>query len=96
MMTDPPESSVHRCEVCGNTEQLTSQEAFDQSWDYPPQIGAWGVASPRTYGGDCPMDKKLWWALQMEGLDHSDPRAAPEQHRKALTQILDEKTGDGR
>ena len=40
---------LHICEVCGRTEVLTPQEAFDKGWDYPPMMGSFGVVSPRTY-----------------------------------------------
>ena len=40
---------LHICEVCGRTEVLTPQEAFDKGWDYPPMMGSFGDVSPRTY-----------------------------------------------
>ncbi|MGP9723114.1 hypothetical protein ACT3SZ_03730 [Corynebacterium sp. AOP40-9SA-29] len=62
----------HACEACGKTESLTSSEAHDAGWDYPPQMDAWGVVSPRTCG-HCGIDATVWWALmtdrkQMEDL----------------------------
>lgn len=53
---------VHVCEACGLQEILTPQEAYDKGWDYPPNMGAWGVISPRTCGG-CTIDQTVWWAL---------------------------------
>lgn len=53
---------LHVCEVCGKTEILTPEEAFDQGWDYPPVMGTFGVISPRTCG-NCAIDGTLWWAL---------------------------------
>ena len=28
---------IHICEVCGKTEILTPEEAFNEGWDYPPR-----------------------------------------------------------
>lgn len=84
----------HRCEVCGRVETLTSSEAFDRGWDYPPRMGAWGVVSPRTCG-KCPISGTLWWAIAMEGLDTSDPLDWPEGRRQTLAQILSEQDGEG-
>jgi hypothetical protein len=50
----------HICEVCGKTEEITTQEAYQTGWDYPPGIGAFGIVSPRTCG-DCGIDKTLYW-----------------------------------
>lgn len=52
----------HICEVCGKTEILTPDEAFNAGWDYPPKIGTFGVISPRTCG-NCTIDKTLWYRL---------------------------------
>lgn len=56
----------HICEACGKEELLTSDESYKAGWDYPPNMGAWGIISPRTCGG-CTIDKTLWWALAIEG-----------------------------
>lgn len=53
---------IHICEVCGKTEILTPEEAFDKGWDYPPMLGKFGVISPRTCG-DCNITDTLWWRL---------------------------------
>lgn len=52
----------HICEVCGTTEVLTSEAAFQAGWDYPPRMGAFGIVSPRTCGS-CLIDGTLWWRL---------------------------------
>ena len=31
---------IHICEVCGKTEILTPEEAFNEGWDYPPRMGS--------------------------------------------------------
>lgn len=54
----------HICEVCQKTVDMTSTEGFNEGWDYPPSMGAFGVVSPRTCG-DCLVDKTLWWALTL-------------------------------
>ena len=56
----------HWCEVCGKTEMLTPDEAFNQGWDFPPNFGRWGYISPRTCG-DCSMFDTVWWALNQNG-----------------------------
>lgn len=33
----------HYCEVCGKKEYITAQDAFDTGWDYPPQMGHFGL-----------------------------------------------------
>ena len=55
----------HICEVCGRTENLTPQEAFDEGWDYPPRMGSFGIVSPRTCP-DCSMMDTAWAALTLE------------------------------
>ncbi len=40
----------HYCEICGSKVYITSQEAFDQGWDYPPTVGSFGQLFPRTCG----------------------------------------------
>lgn len=56
---------IHICEVCGKTEILTSEEAFNEGWDYPPRMGGFGIVGPRTCG-DCPINLTVWWALVSE------------------------------
>lgn len=66
----------HVCEVCHKEELLTSADAFDQGWDYPPRMGAWKVVSPRTCG-DCGIEGTLWWTLAIEKKSYED--LTPEQ-----------------
>ena len=56
---------IHICEVCGKTEILTPEEAFNEGWDYPPRMGDFGIVGPRTCG-DCPINLTVWWALVSE------------------------------
>uniref|UniRef100_UPI0040562802 hypothetical protein n=1 Tax=Acetatifactor sp. TaxID=1872090 RepID=UPI0040562802 len=56
---------IHICEVCGKTEIMTPDEAFENGWDYPPRMGAFGVVSPRTCG-DCAINLTVWWSLACE------------------------------
>ena len=56
---------IHICEVCGKTETLTPEEAFNEGWDYPPRMGGFGIVGPRTCG-DCPINLTVWWALVSE------------------------------
>ncbi|MST88846.1 ATP-binding protein [Sharpea azabuensis] len=57
----------HYCEVCGTKLYCTAQEAFDAGWDYPPQIGTFGLLGPRTCG-KCSITDTLWWKVQQQGL----------------------------
>lgn len=56
----------HICEVCGRDEILTPTEAYKAGWDHPPKMGHFGIISPRTCR-DCPMDRTVWWAVEMDG-----------------------------
>ena len=56
---------IHICEVCGRTEIMTPEEAFENGWVYPPRMGTFGVVSPRTCG-NCPINLTVWWALAVE------------------------------
>ncbi len=53
---------IHICEVCGKAKIMTSEEAFNEGWDYPPRMGTFGIVSPRTCG-DCSIMDTLWMAL---------------------------------
>ena len=65
---------IHVCEVCGKTKIMTPEQAFNEGWDYPPRMGAFGIVSPRTCG-DCSMMDTLWMALQsgkIKGIDDDE------------------------
>lgn len=53
---------LHICEVCGLSEILESEVAFEAGWDYPPGVGVFGIVTPRTCP-DCTMEETVWWAL---------------------------------
>lgn len=76
----------HWCEVCGKTETLTSEKAFESGWDFPPRMGSWGVISPRTCGS-CPMVGTVWWAVVV---DEYDIELLSLMQRKVLARILNE------
>lgn len=69
------EPLVHICEVCGTEKVMTSDEAFEDGWDYPPRMGAFGVLSARTCG-NCPINRTLWWRLAVDKVDPSTLTAA--------------------
>lgn len=52
----------HYCEVCGKKEFITAKDAFDSGWDYPPDIGQFGLLGPRTCGG-CQLEDTLFWKV---------------------------------
>lgn len=55
----------HYCEVCGKKEFITAKDAFDSGWDYPPQMGRFGVLGPRTCGS-CTMVDTLYLKIQKQ------------------------------
>lgn len=56
----------HICEVCGLEKILTSEEAYNLGWDYPPLSCSFGMVAARTCP-NCTIEKTVWWALAMEG-----------------------------
>ena len=78
----------HLCEVCGKKELLSSEESFNQGWDYPPNIGQWGVISPRTCG-DCGIEDTAWWALVQNPESIAN---LSDKHRKTVERIAEEGT----
>ena len=76
----------HICEVCGRTEILTPEEAFQLGWDYPPRMGCFGVLSSRTCP-DCPMMDTVWAALMLKGLGLEDLTDA---QKDSLIRIINE------
>ena len=55
----------HYCEVCGKKEFITAKEAFNSGWDYPPQMGDFGLLGPRMCGG-CLLEDTLYWRVNTE------------------------------
>ena len=55
----------HYCEVCGKKEYITAEQAFNDGWDYPSHIGAFGVLSQRTCG-DCLITGTLWFRMMQK------------------------------
>lgn len=56
----------HYCEVCGKKEFITADEAYNTGWDYPPNMGVFGLLSPRTCG-NCHIDETLFWKINTGG-----------------------------
>ena len=77
---------LHVCEVCGKEEILTPEEAFEQGWDYPPNMGMFGVLSPRTCG-DCVITDTIWWKLIQE---HIKPGELSDKDKISLKRIMSE------
>lgn len=57
----------HYCEVCGTKVYCTAKEAYDNGWDYPPQMGTFGLLGPRTCG-KCGIEDTLWWKVQQQDI----------------------------
>lgn len=55
----------HYCEVCGTKVFCTAQEAYGAGWDYPPQIGSFGLLGPRTCGR-CSMTDTLFFKVYQQ------------------------------
>ena len=77
---------LHICEVCGRTEVLTPQEAFDAGWDYPPMIGRFGVVSPRTCP-NCNMMDTVWAAITLLG---KMPEELTDNQKQTIMRIIAE------
>ena len=82
----PTDAFVHWCESCGHEELLDSRAAYEAGWDFPPNMGAWGVISPRTCP-NCTINTTAWWAIAIE--KHSIDALSPHQ-RKVVGRILNE------
>ena len=75
----------HICEVCGRTEILTPQEAYQAGWDYPPCMGSFGIVSARTCP-DCSIFDTAWAALVL----HHKGDELTEKQRETIARILAE------
>ena len=76
----------HICESCGKEELLTSEDGYNQGWDYPPKMGAFGIISPRTCG-DCGINTTLWWEITC---NKTPPDKLNDKHKETLKRILAE------
>ena len=76
----------HICENCGKEEILTSEEGFENGWDYPPIMGSFKIVSPRTCG-DCNITTTLWWELTHNKTPVDE---LSERHKQTLMRILNE------
>lgn len=56
----------HYCEVCAKKELITAEKAFNDGWDYPPNMGDFGLLGPRTCGG-CLLKDTLFWKINTSG-----------------------------
>lgn len=56
----------HYCEVCGKREFITAKEAFNAGWNYPPDMGHFGLLGPRTCG-NCLITDTLFWRINTGG-----------------------------
>ena len=77
---------LHVCEVCGKTEILTPQEAYEAGWDYPPIMGQFGVVSPRKCP-DCGIEGTVWAELTLR---NKKPEELSKVQLQTLMRILDE------
>lgn len=56
----------HHCEGCGTKKFITAKEAFNDGWDYPPNVGYFGLLGPRTCG-ECLLEDTLFWKINTSG-----------------------------
>ena len=73
----------YTCEVCGKTEVLTPDEAYQSGWDYPPFMGSYGIVSPRTCP-DCEMLDTAWAALVLRKIPYEN---LTEKQKEAVQRI---------
>lgn len=43
LQTEPTETFEHRCEICGKTEAMTSEQAYHKGRDFPTSMGVSSV-----------------------------------------------------
>lgn len=79
----------HYCEVCGKKELLTAEEAFEDGWDYPPDMGEFGVLSPRTCG-DCAITDTLYWKVMQGQNGTCDLKDLTPRETETLQRIMGE------
>ena len=77
---------LHICEVCGRTEILTPQEAYDAGWDYPPVMGTFGILSPRSCP-NCDMRETAWAALMLRGVNQEE---LTERQKQTIERVVSE------
>lgn len=77
---------LHICEVCGRTEILTPQEAYDAGWDYPPVMGTFGILSPRTCP-NCDLRDTAWAALVLRGVRQEE---LTEKQKQTIARVASE------
>ena len=82
-MDEKNQKFKYTCEVCGKTEILTPDEAYQVGWDYPPFMGSYGIVSPRTCP-DCPMMDTAWAALMLKKIPYED---LTEKQKEAVQRI---------
>ena len=82
-MDDNNQKFKYTCEVCGKTEILTPDEAYQVGWDYPPFMGSYGIVSPRTCP-DCQMLDTAWAALELRKIPYEDLN---EKQKEAVQRI---------
>lgn len=81
-----PEKFIHICEVCGRTDILSPDEAWNKSWDYPPKISPFGVLAPRTCGS-CGIENTLWAKIMLLGGSLQD---LTDKEQQTLSRIMGE------
>ncbi|HQO41651.1 MAG TPA: AAA family ATPase [Bacillota bacterium] len=81
----------HICESCGKVAILTSNEAYEQGWDYPGDGAVYpstmfGVLSPRTCG-NCGITETAYWAIVVQGKTTAE---LSENQLQAVERIMQE------
>lgn len=79
----------HYCEVCGAKVFCTAQDAFNTGWDYPPQLGTFGLLGPRTCG-ECDITGTLYWKVQQQALPIVMESMLTEEELKTWKRIKNE------
>lgn len=81
-----PKKFLHICEVCGRTEILSPDEAWNKSWDYPPRNSPFRVLAPRTCGS-CGIENTLWAKIMLLGGSFQD---LTDKEKQTLSRIMGE------
>lgn len=80
---------LHVCECCSKTQMLTAPQAFDEGWDYPPNIGTFGMLGPRICG-DCNITETLYWKVQQQTLPIVIEQSLTEKELETWNRIKNE------
>jgi len=74
---------LHICDGCGAEELLTTEDAYQKGWDYPPMCGPWGTLAARTCP-NCGVQTSAWWSLAVDGKSFAE---LSEHHQNTVRRV---------